>query len=82
VPARWDAWDLDRPHSRTWTSPQDPAVELVESGPLRAVVEARFTIGSSAVVQRTTLTAHSPRVDVEVRVDWRESERVLAAYVP
>jgi alpha-mannosidase len=82
VPARWDAWDLDRPHSRTWTSPQDPAVELVESGPLRAVVEARFTIGSSAVVQRTTLTAHSPRVDVEVRVDWRESERALAAYVP
>jgi alpha-mannosidase len=82
VPARWDAWDLDRPHSRTWAAPQEPAVDLVESGPLRAVVEARFTIGSSAVVQRTTLTASCPRVDVEVRVDWRESERALAAYVP
>jgi len=82
VPARWDAWDLDRPHSRTWSSPRDPVLEVAESGPLRAVVEARFAIGDSTVVQRTTLTAQCPRVDVEVRVDWRESERMLAAYVP
>jgi alpha-mannosidase len=82
VPARWDAWDLDRPHSRTWASPRDCTVEVVESGPLRATVEARATIGHSTLVHRTTLTADSPRVDVEVRVDWRERERALAAYVP
>jgi alpha-mannosidase len=39
-------------------------------------------VGRSTFVQRTTVTADSPRVDVEVRVDWRERERALAAYVP
>ena len=82
VPARWDAWDLDRPHSRTWTSPAEGLVEVVESGPLRAVVEARTTIAGAELVQRTTLSADSPKVDVEVRVDWHERERALAAYVP
>ncbi len=82
VPAKWDAWDLDRPHARTWTSPEPAAIEVVEAGPLRAVVEARTRVGASTLVQRTTLTADSPRVDVEVRVDWRERERALAAYVP
>lgn len=82
VPARWDAWDLDRPHARTWTSPAATSTEVVEQGPLRVVVEARTTVGTSPVVQRTTVTADSPRVDVEVRVDWRERERALAAYVP
>lgn len=82
VPAMWDAWDLDKPHSRTWTSPADCSVEVVESGPLRVVVEGRGTVGRSTFVQRTTVTADSPRVDVEVRVDWCERERALAAYVP
>lgn len=82
VPAMWDAWDIDKPHSHTWTSPVDTVVEVLENGPLRAVVEARGRVGRSAFVQRTTVTADSPRVDVEVRVDWRERERALAAYVP
>lgn len=82
VPEKWDAWDIDRPHSRTWASPAGVTVAVVEAGPLRAVVEARSLIGASRLVQRTTLTADSPRVDIEVRVDWRESERALAVYVP
>jgi alpha-mannosidase len=82
VPAQWDAWDLDKPHSRTWTSPRDYSLRVVEAGTLRATVEARATIGRSTVVQRTTLCADSPRVEVEVRVDWRERERALAAYIP
>jgi alpha-mannosidase len=82
VPAMWDAWDLDKPHSRTLTSPTGCSVEVVESGPLQVVVEGRGTVGHSTFVQRTTVTADSPRVDVEVRVDWHERERALAAYVP
>jgi alpha-mannosidase len=92
VPAMWDAWDIDKPHARTWTSPDtSPDVSggdgarpatVVEAGPLRVVVEARGRVGRSTYVQRTTVAADSPRVDVEVRVDWRESERALAAYVP
>ncbi|MDN5766922.1 MAG: glycosyl hydrolase-related protein [Humibacillus sp.] len=82
VPEKWDAWDIDKPHSRTWAAPEDVTVAVVEAGPLRVVVEARSVIGRSRLVQRTSLAADSPRVDVEVRVDWRERERALAAYVP
>jgi alpha-mannosidase len=55
---------------------------VVQAGPLRAVIEADLQIGGSHLVQRTTLTAGSPRVDIEVDVDWRERESTLAAHLP
>ncbi len=82
VPLKWDAWDLDKAHALRWCSPVAEGVSVVDEGPLRVSLETTATVGSSAIVQRLTITADSPRIDVEVHVDWRERDRALAAYLP
>ncbi len=82
LPLRWDAWDLDKRHAATWVSPEIAEIRVVESGPLRSTIEARTHLGRSAIVQRTTLRADSPRIDIEIEVDWADRDAALAAYLP
>ncbi len=83
-PRQWDAWNLDhdyRDHEVPWDRPS--SVELVEFGPLRAVVEVRRSIGAaSSSVLRYTLDAGACRVDVQVDIDWHEDRRVLRVDFP
>ncbi|WP_432189439.1 alpha-mannosidase [Streptomyces sp. Tue6028] len=82
-PNAWDAWDIDRHYRRTHADLTDAeSVELVESGPLRAVVRVTRAFGSSRIVQDIRLTAAARRLDVVTEVDWRESEKVLKAAFP
>ncbi|MGD1225598.1 alpha-mannosidase [Streptomyces krungchingensis] len=82
-PNAWDAWDIDRHYRRTRADLTDAeSVELVESGPLRAVVRVTRAFGSSRIVQDIRLTAAARRLDVVTEVDWRESEKVLKAAFP
>jgi alpha-mannosidase len=83
-PRQWDAWNLDHDY-RDHEVPLDrpSSVELVEFGPLRAVVEVRRSIGAaSSSVLRYTLDAGACRVDVQVDIDWHEDRRVLRVDFP
>lgn len=82
VPLQWDAWDLDARHARTWRSAEAGTTTLAQVGELRVVAETRTRIGASPLLVRVTVTADSPRVDVEVEIDWRDREATLAAYLP
>ncbi|MFW5788565.1 MAG: alpha-mannosidase [Spirochaetota bacterium] len=78
LPYSWDAWDIS--HYYRETEPEQAVLtdrRLLESGPLRAVVEQVLTVGSSTVRQRIVLEAESRLVRVENRVDWRESRMQL-----
>ncbi len=83
-PRQWDAWNLDhdyRDHEVALDRPS--SVEVVESGPLRVVVEVRRAIGAaSSAVIRYTLDAGSHRVDVRADIDWQENRRVLRVDFP
>lgn len=46
--------------------------EVVESGPVRLVLETNHRVDRSQVTCRLTFYAELPRVDVEVVSDWRE----------
>ncbi|MDI5971713.1 glycoside hydrolase family 38 C-terminal domain-containing protein [Streptomyces sp. SL13] len=83
-PNQWDAWDIDRHYRRRHTDlTQAGSVDLVESGPLRAVVRVTRAFGAgSRVVQDVTLSAGSRRIDVVTEIDWKESEKVLKAAFP
>ncbi|MFJ9910269.1 alpha-mannosidase [Actinacidiphila glaucinigra] len=82
-PSKWDAWDIDRHYRRKHTDlTSAESVELVEEGPLRAVVRVVRAFGGSRVVQELRLTAGSRRLDVLTEVDWHESEKVLKASFP
>jgi alpha-mannosidase len=83
-PNRWDAWDIDRHYLRKHTDlTAAESVELVEEGPLRAVVRVVRAVGdASRVVQEIRLAAGSRRLDITTEVDWHESEKVLKAAFP
>ncbi|WP_415948979.1 alpha-mannosidase [Streptomyces sp. KLOTTS4A1] len=83
-PNQYDAWDLDQHYRRRHTDlTAAESVELVESGPLRAVVRVVRAFGrSSRITQELRLATGSRRLDVECEVDWQESEKVLKVAFP
>ena len=82
-PANWDAWDVDEGYEGEGEeiSPVEK-VEVVERGPLRAVVRIERRWRSSRIVQTYGLLAASRRLDIVTEIDWREREVLLRAFFP
>lgn len=78
TPAEYDAWDIDMDDANSPASPLVTAIapRVVESGPLRAVVETVFATasGSSSFVVRHVLEAGSAQLRVVLDADWNERE--------
>ncbi|MEW6278346.1 MAG: alpha-mannosidase [Candidatus Eremiobacterota bacterium] len=82
-PLEWDAWDVDIFFDdKSWPAEPADSVRVLESGPLRGVVEVRRNILNSRVVQRLVLNYHSSRLDFETEVEWRERHILLKAAFP
>ncbi|PSL37988.1 alpha-mannosidase [Labedella gwakjiensis] len=83
VPNAWDAWDIDA-HYRNTVRDLDVAdeVDLVEAGPLRAVVRVRRAFGTSRVEQTIAVHADDVRVHLGVELEWNEREKLLKASLP
>ncbi len=82
-PMNFDAWDIDifyqeRMDEITALS----AVKLVESGPLRAVVEFAWSYGDTRIVQQLIVYAASRRIDFVTDVDWKERQKLLKVAFP
>jgi alpha-mannosidase len=82
-PVQYDAWDLE-----SWTidasAPVGPAdsIEVEAAGPLLGIVAVRRSFGPSAAVVRYVLRAGSPRLDVEIDLDWHHDEHLLSMRFP
>jgi alpha-mannosidase len=85
-PVEYDAWDVE-----AWTRGLGTpiggveSVQIVERGPLLATMEVRRTFGASAastMVQRLTVRAGSPRIDLTFDIEWHEDEQLLSLMVP
>ena len=82
-PVEYDAWDVEE-----WTRGRGAAlggvqsVEIIDAGPLVATLEVRRSFGRSSVVQRITMRAGSPRLDLVFDIDWQEDEKLLSLMVP
>ena len=82
-PKDWDAWDVDIFYDdRMWLAAPATAVRVLEFGWLRATVEIERRILSSRYTQRISLSAGSPRLDVETTIDWRERHILLKVAFP
>lgn len=83
-PANWDAWDVDIFHleKRRAVGPA-VAARTLEAGPLRAAVEFTYRLSpTSTLTQIVSLTAISPRLDFDTRVEWHESHKFLKVEFP
>jgi alpha-mannosidase len=82
-PMQWDAWDVDIYYEdRQWEAVADGPASVVDEGPLVGSVRVTYTEGQSKIEQIIKLCCHSPRVDFETRVDWRERHTMLKAAFP
>lgn len=85
VPGHYDAWEIarhDRERGRPVADSPD-RIEVVERHRLRAAIEVERRVGAgSRIIQRYVVTAGSPRVDIQTRVDWQESRVLLRALFP
>ncbi|MFH1763915.1 MAG: glycoside hydrolase family 38 C-terminal domain-containing protein [Gemmatimonadota bacterium] len=59
-----------------------PPVRVIEDGPVRTVVEALFSYGSSTLCQRYKLPREGTEVEIETRVFWQEKDRMLKLSFP
>jgi alpha-mannosidase len=82
-PKAWDAWNINPNYEQ---QPYDlgPArsVELIEKGPLRAMIRVVHTTANSKFDQDITLYAGIDRVDVDNHIDWHEHHILLKAAFP
>jgi alpha-mannosidase len=82
-PRNWEAWDVDEDYEREGQELDGvEAIEVVESGPLRAAVQVRRRFRDSTIVQTYRLLAGGKRLDVVSQVDWQERNILLRARFP
>ena len=83
TPKDYDAWDID-PGTLDHMTPIDTldSVEVIEKGPLRAVIRVSRTWQSSKFMQDITLYAGADQVDVVNDIDWHETHVLLKAAFP
>jgi len=62
--------------------PMEIIVKLVESGPLRAVIQVKNHFQNSTFVRDITLYAGIPRVDVKMQAEWHEKHILLKVAFP
>ena len=84
LPDQYEAWDVDLYHlEKRRNAGEVRSVKVVETHPLRATVEVELFVSPKAsLVQRISLTAESPRLDFETRVEWREKNQFLKVEFP
>jgi alpha-mannosidase len=84
VPNNWDAWDVDIFHLEKY-DPIAGAVScrVLETGPLRVSIEFEYEFGQSSTLKQTVcLTAPSPRLDFDCKVEWFEKHKFLKVEFP
>jgi alpha-mannosidase len=58
------------------------SVKVVETGPIRAVVQVKKSFGGSKFAENVVLYSHADRVDFELSVDWHEKYRFAKVAFP
>jgi alpha-mannosidase len=82
-PMAHDAWDVDIYYDdKMWIAEPASSVTVVESGPLRAVLEIRRRILHSEIVQQISLSYNSAQLDFNISIDWRERHIMLKTAFP
>lgn len=78
-----DAWDIDHNIEEVmWEPGPAESIEVVEEGPVRAIVRIVRKTDRSVISQDVTLYANAPRVDFVTTVDWHEKRVLLKAAFP
>ena len=82
-PKQWDAWNIDADFEQQhWDLDKADEINVIESGPIRAVIRIKNHFQSSTFVRDITMYAGVPRVDVKMQADWHEKHILLKVAFP
>jgi alpha-mannosidase len=81
-PKEMSAWELGLKGLAGKAGESGAAVEIVEKGPVRAVVRVKSRFRDSTFEQDLTLYAGLARLDCRMRLDWRERNIMIKAAFP
>lgn len=82
IPVYWDAWDINYNYDKHGEEIKASDVKLIEFGPVRKVVRARYRIGNTEIIQDYILSENSRRLDIETHIDWHLRRIMLKALFP
>ncbi|WP_145409794.1 alpha-mannosidase [Paenibacillus xylanexedens] len=82
-PAEYEAWNIDEYYEEhMWEVSDLQALEWVESGPVRSVLQVKRQFLDSVVEQRIIFYAHTRRIDFRTLVDWKQEHLLLKTAFP
>jgi len=81
-PENMSAWELGLKGLAGRAGENGAVVEIVESGPVRAVIRVRSRFRDSTFEQDVILYRGLPRLDCRTRLDWRERNIMIKAAFP
>lgn len=55
----------------------DARISLIEKGPIRAIIRVSSRYNNSLLIQDFTLYKDRPDIEVKVKLDWRETHKIL-----
>jgi alpha-mannosidase len=80
APAGEPAWNINLGADNKLDKAE--SVNVIEHGPIRAVVQVKKSFGDSAFTENIVLYSHADRVDFELGVDWHEKYRFAKVAFP
>jgi alpha-mannosidase len=81
-PANMSAWELGLKDTSWNIGSEGAAVEVLESGPVRAALRVKSAFRNSRFIQDIRVYAGLPRVDCRLRLDWQERNIMIKAAFP
>ena len=81
-PENMSAWELGLKGSPENLGPRWESVEVLEKGPVRAVLRVKIPFRSSLFIQDLILYAGCARLDVRMTADWQERNLMIKAAFP
>lgn len=81
-PSQWDAWDVDRAHSRSVTTLTEIDSMEVSHDQRGDFLVVRKSFGSSKLVQHLRIGNDSKDLEIDVFLDWQEDEKFLKLNFP
>ncbi|MBM7585599.1 alpha-mannosidase [Bacillus pakistanensis] len=82
-PLAHDAWDIDIFYQEKMEEVRElESIELVENGPVRAVLRLKWSYRDSSLEQDVMVYADHRRIDFESTIDWHEQRKLLKVCFP
>ena len=80
-PKLYDAWNIGYT-GKSWEGDRVERIEVLENGPVRAVLRIVRPFGTSKFTQDYIIYSDIPRLDIRTHVDWHEHHILVKAAFP